>query len=59
MKDCHPSQEQAKYEFLEELYRIARRDRKDHPLCGTYTGLYQEWIALNQKAATLNEEPAL
>ena len=59
MKDCHPSQEQAKYEFLEQLYRSAGRNRKDHPLRGTYTGLYQERIALNQKAAALNEEPAL
>jgi hypothetical protein len=59
MKDCHPSQEQAKYEFLEQLYRSAGRDQKDHPLRGTYTGLYQEQIALNQKAAALNEEPAL
>ena len=59
MKDCHPSQEQAKYEFLEQLYRSAGRDRKDHPLCGTYTGLYQEWAGVNAKAASLNEEPAL
>ena len=59
MKDCHPSQEQIKYEFLEELYRNAGRNRKEHPLCGTYTGLYQDWAVLNGKAASLNEEPAL
>jgi hypothetical protein len=59
MKDCHPSQEQAKYEFLEELYRSAGRDRNEHPLRGTYTGLYQEWAVLNGKAVSLNKEPAL
>lgn len=59
MKDCHPIQEQAKVDFLEQLYRASGRDRKDHPLHSTYTGLYQEWVGLNQKAAALNEEPAL
>jgi hypothetical protein len=59
MKDCHPSQEQAKYEFLEQLYRSAGRDRADHPFHSTYTGLYREWAAVNEKAASLNEEPAL
>lgn len=59
MKDCHPAQEQAKVEFLEQLYRSAGRDRKDHPLHHTYTGLYQEWATVNQKAVALNEEPAL
>ena len=59
MKDCHPSQEQVKYEFLEDLYRSAGRDRKDHLLRGTYTGLYQAWAAVNAQTASLNEEPAL
>lgn len=59
MKDCHPLQEQAKVDFLEQLYRSAGRDRKDHPLYSTYTGLYLEWAGINQKAVELNEEPAL
>jgi len=44
---------------LEQLYRSAGRDRADHPFHSTYTGLYQEWAAVNEKAASLNEEPAL
>lgn len=58
MKDCHPSTEQAKVDLLEQLYRAAGRDRKDHPMHGLYTGLYQEWCILQQRAANLNEEPA-
>ena len=59
MDNCHPTVEQAKVEFLEQLYRGAGRDRKSHPDHGLYTGLYQDWCQLNAKAATLNEEPAL
>jgi hypothetical protein len=58
MEHCHPTIEQAKVDFLEQLYRAAGRDRKGHPDYGLYTGLYQEWTALNAKSAALNEEPA-
>jgi hypothetical protein len=43
MKNCHPTTEQAKVEFLEQLYRASGRDRKSHPDHGIYTGLYQQW----------------
>jgi len=43
MKNCHPTTEQAKVEFLEQLYRASGRDRKSHPNHGVYTSLYQEW----------------
>ena len=59
MKDCHPCQEQAKIELLEKLYNDDGRTSKEHPNYGLYTGLYQNWLALNTKAANLNEEPAL
>jgi hypothetical protein len=59
MKNCHPSFEQLKVDFLEQLYRASGRDRKGHPNHGVYTGLYQEWAQLNAKAASLNEEPAV
>jgi hypothetical protein len=58
MYNCHPTTEQAKVEFLEQLYRASGRDRKGHPDHGLYTGLYQQWAQLNAKAASLNEEPA-
>ena len=58
MENCHPASELPKVEFLEQLYRAAGRDRKDHPMYGLYTGLYQEWCILQQRAAQLNEEPA-
>jgi len=43
MKNCHPTTEQAKVDFLEQLYRASGRDRKAHPEHGIYTGLYQQW----------------
>jgi hypothetical protein len=59
MENCHPRIEQAKVELLEQLYRGEGRDRKGHPSNGLYTGLYQNWIQLNAKAALLNKEPAV
>lgn len=29
-------------EYLEALYLLDRRDKKDHPLHGVYSGLYQK-----------------
>lgn len=58
MDNCHPRTELPKVEFLEQLYRAAGRDRKGHPDYGLYTGLYQNWCSLQQRAADLNEEPA-
>lgn len=52
-------QEQAKIELLEKLYKDSGRKEDGHPFHGTYTGLYQQWLVLNEKAANLNEEPAL
>lgn len=40
---CDPvAQGQRQYE-LEQLYRAAGRDRRDHPMYGFYTGLRREW----------------
>ena len=35
-------QDQARYEYLEELYRKSGRDQVGHPMHSVYTGLYQE-----------------
>lgn len=58
MNNCHPRTEQAKVDFLEDLYVAAGRKQKSHPEHGLYTGLYQNWCNLQQRAAGLNEEPA-
>ncbi len=41
--DCNPVEQLARQELLDDLYRRSGRDRKDHPLHSTYTGLWQEW----------------
>ncbi len=35
-------EDQARYEYLEELYRKSGRDQVGHPMHSLYTGLYQE-----------------
>ena len=35
-------EDQARYEYLEELYRKSGRDEVGHPMHSLYTGLYQE-----------------
>ena len=35
-------EDQARYEYLEELYRKSGRDQVGHPMYSIYTGLYQE-----------------
>ncbi len=47
MKACDPAEQEARQQFLDELYRAAGRDRKDHPYHSSYTGLYQEWSTQN------------
>jgi hypothetical protein len=46
--DCNPVEQLARQELLDDLYRRSGRDRKDHPLHSTYTGLWQEWTQTNQ-----------
>lgn len=43
MSECHPIEQQARQDLLDELYLRSGRDRKSHPLYATYTGLWQEW----------------
>ena len=35
-------EDQARYEYLEELYRKSGRSEVGHPMHSLYTGLYQE-----------------
>ena len=35
-------EDQARYDYLEELYRKSGRDQVGHPMHSLYTGLYQE-----------------
>jgi len=58
MSNCHPRTEQAKVDFLETLYVAAGRKQTSHPDHGLYTGLYQNWYSLQQRAADTNEELA-
>jgi hypothetical protein len=53
MFNCHPAQEQKKVDFLEHLYQKSGRDElpKGHPLRGTYTGLWQEFMRDNAEQA--------
>jgi hypothetical protein len=37
--------DQARVDLLDKLYFWDGRDKKDHPLHGTYTGLYQKYTA--------------
>jgi hypothetical protein len=43
MRNCDPVEQQARQDFLDELYRAAGRDRLEHPDYSLYTGLYQQW----------------
>jgi len=43
MRDCDPVEQQLRQDLLDDLYRRAGRDRKDHPYYSLYTGLFQEW----------------
>lgn len=49
MSQCHPVEQQARQELLDDLYR--RSGRADlpygHPLRSTYTGLWQEYVQTN------------
>lgn len=38
-------EDQARYEYLEELYRKSGRDQVGHPMHSLYTGLYQEELS--------------
>lgn len=45
MRECDPTEQQARQDLLDDLYRRSGRDRKEHPMHALYTGLYQEWTA--------------
>ncbi len=53
MFDCHPTTEQMKAEFLDELYEQSGRDDLPygHPLRSTYTGLWQEFTQRSAEEA--------
>lgn len=38
-------EDQQRQDFLDSLYIQYGRDKKDHPMCNLYTGLYQQWVA--------------
>lgn len=40
---CNPVEQEMRQALLDDLYRRAGRDRKDHPLYSLYTGLWREW----------------
>ncbi len=42
-KPCDPVEQQARQERLDQLYRAAGRDRREHQMYGLYTGLHCEW----------------
>jgi NTP pyrophosphatase (non-canonical NTP hydrolase) len=44
MRDCHPSTEGRKAQFLDRLYEADGRGEKSHPMHALYTGLYQKYI---------------
>lgn len=44
MPGCNPLIQQARVELLEALYAYDGRDRSDHPLHHTYTGLWQQYV---------------
>lgn len=43
MRECDPTEQQARQDLLDDLYRRSGRDRKEHPMHALYTGLWQEW----------------
>jgi mRNA-degrading endonuclease YafQ of YafQ-DinJ toxin-antitoxin module len=44
MLDCHPTTENQKIELMERLYFEQGRDKRDHPMHGSYTGLYRQHV---------------
>jgi hypothetical protein len=40
---CDPVAQGQRQCELEQLYRAAGRDRREHPMYGLYTGLHREW----------------
>jgi hypothetical protein len=40
---CDPVAQGQRQSELEQLYRAAGRDRREHPMYGLYTGLHREW----------------
>jgi len=51
MRNCDPVEQQARQDFLDELYRAAGRDRLEHPDYSLYTGLYQQWTQQQSEVA--------
>lgn len=47
--ECHPTEQSARQQLLEQLYVASGRDRASHPCHCLYTGLWQEWTE-QQKA---------
>ena len=49
MSECHPVEQQARQDLLEDLYRRSGRGELPygHPLRSTYTGLWQEYVQNN------------
>lgn len=53
MKDCHPSVEQMKADYMDFLYDNSDRTDRNHPLHARYTGLWQEHMRECAEAARL------
>lgn len=49
--DCDPTEQQARQDWLDELYLLSGRDRPNHPMHCLYTGLYLEWTQAQEQAA--------
>lgn len=52
---CNPTEQQARQDLLDDLFRRSGRDRKDHPLHATYTGLWLEWTGAQDNNAAAVE----
>ncbi len=44
MPGCNPLVQLARTELLDALYAYDGRERSDHPLHHTYTGLWQQYV---------------
>lgn len=51
MPGCNPLLQLARVELLDTLYAYDGRDRSDHPLHHTYTGLWQKYVGSACEAA--------
>jgi hypothetical protein len=48
-------EEEKRVLFMDHMYKIDGRDKKDHPLHGTYTGLWQNFC-LNEAGRAMRDQ---